>query len=77
MKVKAAKVVMKMYKWLKEYLVAFGKDFPFSKVADLNEYEIIRIIQYCIKTNTEYSDTSEPEVKAAVLDMAKVGECQL
>ena len=35
-----------MYKWLKEYFIAFGKDFPFSKVADLNEYEIIRIIQY-------------------------------
>lgn len=26
-----------MYKWLKEYFTAFGKDFPFSKVADLNE----------------------------------------
>ena len=37
-----------MYKWMKEYYTAFGKDFPFSKVADLNEYEIIRIIQYCI-----------------------------
>ena len=48
-----------MYKWLKEYFTAFGKDFPFSKVADLNEYEIIRIIQYCVKTNTEYSDETE------------------
>lgn len=35
-----------MYKWLKEYFTTFGKDFPFSRVADLNEYEVIRIIQY-------------------------------
>lgn len=45
------KVVMKMYKWLKEYFTAFGKDFPFSEVKDLNEYEIIRIIQDCVKNN--------------------------
>lgn len=64
-----------MYKWLKEYFTAFDKDFPFSKVADLNEYEIIRIIQYCVKTNTEYSDETEPEVKVAVLDTAKIGQC--
>ena len=48
-----------MYKWMKEYYTAFGKDFPFSKVADLNEYEIIRIIQYCIKTNTEFTESTE------------------
>ena len=60
-----------MYKWLKEYFTAFGKDFPFSKVADLNEYEIIRIIQYCVKTNTEYSDETEPEVKAAGIGYGK------
>ena len=41
-----------MYKWLKEYFTAFGKDFPFSEVKDLNEYEIIRIIQDCIKNKT-------------------------
>ncbi len=40
-----------MYKWLKEYFTAFGKDFPFSEVKDLNEYEIIRIIQDCVKNN--------------------------
>ena len=75
MKVITAKVVMNNVQWMKEYFTAFGKDFPFSKVADLNEYEIIRIIQYCVKTNTEYSDETEPEVKAAVLDTAKIGEC--
>ncbi len=53
-----------MYKWLKEYFTAFGKDFPFSAVADLNEYEIIRIIQYCIKTNTEYKADTEKQIKS-------------
>lgn len=62
-----------MYKWLKEYFTAFGKDFPFSKVIDLNEYEIIRIIQYCVKTNTEYiADT--PEKVKAITGEFKVGE---
>lgn len=77
MKVKAAKVVMKMYKWLKEYLVAFGKDFPFSKVADLNEYEIIRIIQYCIKTNTEYNGDTEEDITEAVVGEAKVNKSKI
>lgn len=64
-----------MYKWLKEYFMAFGKDFPFSKVADLNEYEIIRILQHCVKTNTEYTDDTQTQIDKAVLDTAKVGQC--
>lgn len=64
-----------MYKWLKEYFTAFGKDFPFSKVADLNEYEIIRILQHCVKTNTEYTDDTQTQIDKAVLDTAKVGQC--
>ena len=50
-----------MYKWLKAYLAAFGKDFPFSAVADRNEYEICRIIQHCVETNTEYVVPTDPE----------------
>ena len=64
-----------MYKWLKEYFTAFGKDFPFSKVTDLNEYEIIRILQHCVKTNTEYTDDTQTQIDKAVLDTAKVGQC--
>nr|DAH54272.1 MAG TPA: hypothetical protein [Caudoviricetes sp.] len=64
-----------MYKWLKEYFTAFGKDFPFSKVANLNEYEIIRILQHCVKTNTEYTDDTQTQIDKAVLDTAKVGQC--
>lgn len=63
-----------MYKWMKEYYTAFGKDFPFSKVADLNEYEIIRIIQYCIKTNTEYTESTEEDITEAVVGKAKVNK---
>ncbi len=64
-----------MYKWLKEYFTAFGKDFPFSAVADLNEYEIIRIIQYCIKTNTEYKAETEEQIKeAAKIGTGKINE---
>lgn len=65
------KVVMKMYKWLKEYFTAFGKDFPFSEVKDLNEYEIIRIIQDCVKNNRIYTS----EVKKAIIGTGKIGEC--
>ena len=64
-----------MYKWMKEYYTTFGKDFPFSKVADLNEYEIIRILQHCVKTNTEYTDDTQTQIDKAVLDTAKVGQC--
>ena len=49
------KVVRKMYKWIMEYLNLFKQDFPFSAVADLNEYEIIRIIQDCVKNNRIYT----------------------
>ena len=38
-----------------EYLNLFKQDFPFSAVADLNEYEIIRIIQDCVKNNRIYT----------------------
>jgi hypothetical protein len=50
-----------VYKWLKAYLAAFDKDFPFSAVADRNEYEICRIIQHCVETNTEYVVPTDPE----------------
>lgn len=60
-----------MYKWMKEYYTAFGKDFPFSKVADLNEYEIIRIIQDCVKNNRIYT----AETKVAVIGTGKIGQC--
>ena len=60
-----------MYKWMKEYFTAFGKDFPFSKVADLNEYEIIRIIQDCVKNNRIYT----AETKVAVIGTGKIGQC--
>lgn len=60
-----------MYKWMKEYYTAFGKDFPFSKVADLNEYEIIRIIQDCVKNNRIYT----AETRLAVIGTGKIGQC--
>ena len=60
-----------MYKWLKEYFTAFGKDFPFSNVIDLNEYEIIRIIQYCVKNNCIYT----AETRVAVIGTGKIGQC--
>ena len=60
-----------MYKWLKEYFTAFGKDFSFSEVKDLNEYEIIRIIQDCVKNNRIYT----AEVKHAIIGTGKIGEC--
>lgn len=60
-----------MYKWLKAYLAAFSKDFPFSQVADYNEYEICRIIQYCVEHNTEYSGA---EAAKALAGSAVVGE---
>jgi hypothetical protein len=46
-----------MYKLLVAYAEQFGKDFPISTVKDTasNEYEVIRMIQECIKTNTAYA----------------------
>lgn len=64
-----------MYKWLKEYVKTFGADFPFSKVAYFSEYEIIRIIQYCIKTDTAYTD--ESIVEKALVDKAKADEAEI
>lgn len=55
-----------MYKWIMEYLNLFKQDFPFSAVADLNEYEIIRIIQDCVKNNRIYT---------AVIGTGKIGQC--
>lgn len=66
-----------MYKWMKEYYTVFGKDFLFSKVADLNEYEIIRIIQYCIKTNTEYNGDTEEDITEAVIGKAKINQSKI
>ena len=60
-----------MYKWIMEYLNLFKKDFPFSEVIDLNEYEIIRIIQDCVKNNRIYTS----EVKKAIIGTGKIGEC--
>lgn len=51
----ATKGVKGMYKWLIAYVKQFGKDFPITAVADHTEYEIVRIIQTCCLTNTEYS----------------------
>lgn len=48
-----------MYRWLKAYLKEFGSDFPFSEVADRNEYEICRLIQWCVEHHTPYSGDSE------------------
>lgn len=61
-----------MYKWLKEYFTAFGKDFPFSEVKDLNEYEIIRIIQDCVKNNLIYTADNKTPVDAIItkIDLA-------
>lgn len=61
-----------MYKWLKAYLAAFSKDFPFSEVSNLTEYEICRIIQYCVEHNTEYKQ----EIAVAVVGQGKVGEAK-
>lgn len=59
-----------MYRWLKAYLATFSKDFPFRNVADLTEYEICRIIQYCVEHNTEYTQ----EITIAVVGQGKVGK---
>ena len=66
-----------MYKWIMEYLNLFKQDFPFSAVADLNEYEIIRIIQYCIKTNTAYGDDTEEDITEAVIGKAKINQSKI
>lgn len=66
--------VKTMYKWLKAYVKEFGKDFPFSVVADRNEYEICRIIQYCVEHTTEYSDAVAAK---ALVGTAKVGETKI
>lgn len=63
-----------MYKWLKAYVKAFGKDFPFSAVADRNEYEICRMIQYCVEHAIEYSDAVADN---ALVGTAKVGEAEI
>lgn len=47
-----------MLKLLLAYIDQFGADFPISKVKDRNEYEICRIIQECLETNTAYGATS-------------------
>lgn len=47
-----------MLKLLLAYIEQFGADFPISKVKDRNEYEICRMIQECMETNTAYGATS-------------------
>lgn len=47
-----------MLKLLLAYIDAFGADFPITKVKDRNEYEICRIIQECLETNTAYGTTT-------------------
>lgn len=66
----AVREVRMMYKWLKAYLAAFSKDFPFSAVADYNEYDVCRIIQYCVEHNTEYSTET---IAKALAGIAVVG----
>ncbi len=61
-----------MYKWLKAYVEAFGKDFPFSEVVDYTEYEVCRILQYCVETNTVYGGAET--IAAALVGSAKVGQ---
>lgn len=52
------KEVMEMLKLLLAYIEQFGADFPISKVKDRNEYEICRMIQECLETNTAYGTTT-------------------
>ena len=47
-----------MLKLLLAYIDAFETDFPITKVKDRNEYEICRIIQECLETNTAYGTTT-------------------
>lgn len=54
-----------MYKWLKQYNEQFNKDFPFSEVADLSEYEIVRILQECCETGKEYTVPTPPPAPTA------------
>lgn len=63
-----------MYRWLKEYISQFGKDFPLMDVIELNEYEIVRIIQDCCKNNTAYTPQGG---KDAIAGSAKVGEATI
>lgn len=63
-----------MYKWMKEYISQFGKDFPLMDVIERNEYEIVRIIQDCCKNNTAYTPKSG---KYAIAGTAKVGEASI
>lgn len=55
-----------------EYLNLFKQDFPFSEVKDLNEYEIIRIIQDCVKNNLIYTADNKTPVDAIItkIDLA-------
>ena len=53
-----------------EYISLFKQDFPFTAVPDLNEYEIIRILQDCVKNNHIY--TVEPQ--NAVIGTGKIGQ---
>ena len=45
------------YKLLKEYVEAFGKDFPVSSVKDtMNHYEVTRTIQECLEKGKTYEE---------------------
>ena len=59
-----------MYKWQLAYIKAFKEDFPVSNVAELTEYEICRIMQYCVEHNTKYTK----KIVAAIVGQGKVGE---
>lgn len=52
---------MEMLKLLLAYIDAFGADFPIIKVKDRNEYEICRMIQECLETNTPYGGATLKE----------------
>lgn len=45
-----------MYKVLTEYAETFGEDFPVSKMAGYNAYEMRRKAQECLDANKKYSE---------------------
>ena len=47
------------------------EEYFYKNKEDLNEYEIIRIIQDCVKNNRIYT----AEVKHAIIGTGKIGEC--
>lgn len=63
-----------MWKLIQEYLGTFGKDFPFSDVVQLTEYEVVRIMQDCLKTGIAYTPTRSA---LGVIGLGKIGEAKI